>query len=50
MSGFNTGAQRNQVALFPETLEDYVAEDSAVARVIDVFVDELDLRGLGFAT
>ena len=49
MSGFIAGAQRNQVTLFPETLEDYVAEDSA-ARVIDVFVDELDLRGLGFAT
>jgi len=26
-----------------------LAEDSA-ARVIDIFVDELDLRGLGFAT
>jgi transposase len=40
MSGFIAGAQRNQVTLFPETLEDYVAEDSA-ARVVDVFVDEL---------
>jgi transposase len=49
MSGFIAGAQRNQVTLFPETLEDYVAEDSA-ARVIDVFVDELDLCSLGFAT
>ena len=31
----------------PEFLEDYVAEDNPV-RAIDVFVDELDLRGLGF--
>jgi len=28
---------------------DYVAEDSSV-RVIDVFIDELDLGGLGFKT
>jgi transposase len=35
--------------LFPERLDDYVAEDSAV-RVIDVFIDELDLSGLGFKT
>jgi hypothetical protein len=33
--------------LLPEFLCDYVAEDNPV-RVIDVFVDELDLRALGF--
>jgi transposase len=33
--------------LFPERLEDWVGEDNPV-RVIDVFVDELDLGGLGF--
>jgi len=33
--------------LLPECVEDYVGEDNPV-RVIDVFVDELDLRGLGF--
>jgi transposase len=33
--------------LFPEHLDDYIAEDNPV-RVIDVFVDELDLSGLGF--
>src|SRR5215471_19327309 len=33
--------------LFPESLEDYIAEDNPV-RVIDVFVDELDLDWLGF--
>jgi transposase len=33
--------------LFPEALDDYIAEDNPV-RVIDVFVDELDLGQLGF--
>ncbi len=49
MSGFIVGADRNQATLFPERLDDYVAEESAT-RVIDVFVDELDLSGLGFKT
>jgi len=49
MSGFIVGADRNQATLFPESLDDYVAEESAV-RVIDVFVDELDLLSLGFKT
>ena len=41
------GADRRQPTLLPECLDDYVAEDNPV-RVVDVFVDELDLRGLGF--
>ena len=49
MSGFIVGADRSQATLFPESLDDYVAEESAV-RVIDVFVDELDLQSLGFNT
>jgi hypothetical protein len=36
MSGFIEGEDRNQATLFPERLDDYVAEDSSV-RVIDVF-------------
>ena len=44
MSGFIQGEDRFQATLFPERLDDYVAEDSA-CRVIDVFVDELDLYG-----
>ena len=40
MSGFIQGEDRSQATLFPERLDDYVAEDSAV-RVIDVFIDEL---------
>ena len=49
MSGFIEGEDRSQATLFPERIDDYIAEDSAV-RVIDVFVDELDLSGLGFKT
>jgi transposase len=49
MSGFIQGEDRTQATLFPERLDDYVAEDSPV-RVIDVFIDELDLAGLGFRT
>jgi transposase len=49
MSGFIEGEDRRQATLFPERLDDYIAEDSAV-RVIDVFIDDLDLSGLGFKT
>ena len=47
MKRFIEGVDRSQSTLFPECLEDYIAEDNPV-RVIDVFVDELDLGGLGF--
>jgi transposase len=47
MSGFIEGEDRHQATMFPERLDDYVAEDSAV-RVIDVFIDDLDISGLGF--
>ena len=47
MKRFIEGVDRAQGTLFPERLEDWVGEDNAV-RVIDVFVDELDLGGLGF--
>jgi transposase len=47
MSGFVEGKDRNQATLFPERLDDYVAEDHPV-RVIDAFIDDLDISGLGF--
>ena len=47
MARFIEGEDRRQVALLPECLDDYVCEDSSV-RVIDAFVDELDLAALGF--
>lgn len=47
MKRFVEGANRSQSTLFPERLDEYIAEDNPV-RVVDVFVDELDLQGLGF--
>ena len=47
MSGFIEGENRYQSTLFPERVDDYVEEDSVV-RVIDVFIDRLDISGLGF--
>jgi transposase len=47
MSGFIEGEDRHQATLFPESLDEYIAEDSAV-RVIDVFIGDLDISGLGF--
>jgi transposase len=47
MKRFVEGADRGQGTLFPECLEDWVDENNAV-RVIDAFVDALDLAELGF--
>ena len=47
MKRFIEGEDRGQSTLFPERLDDWIIEDNPV-RVIDVFVDELDLGGLGF--
>lgn len=47
MSGFIVGVGRDQVTLFPEQLEDWIGEDHPV-RVVDVFVDALDLVEIGF--
>jgi transposase len=48
MKRFVEGLDRGQSTLFPECLEDWVGEDNPV-RVIDVFVDQLDLGELGFS-
>ena len=47
MKRFIEGVDRGQSSMFPERLDDWIGEDNPV-RVIDVFVDELDLLGLGF--
>jgi hypothetical protein len=47
MTRFVVGDDRSQSTLFPERLDDYLGEDNPV-RAIDVFVDGLDLAGLGF--
>jgi transposase len=48
MKRFVEGVDRGQSTLFPECLDDWIGEDNPV-RVIDVFVDELDLAALGFS-
>jgi transposase len=47
MKRFIEGGERSQITLLPECLDDYIAEDNPV-RVVDVFVDVLKLRELGF--
>ncbi len=48
MGRFVEVADRQQASFLPACLEDYVAADNPV-RIIDAFVDELDLAELGFA-
>ena len=48
MPRFIEGQDRHQTTLLPESLDDFIAEDNAV-RVVDAFVNELDLAELGFA-
>src|ERR1700716_1382844 len=47
MAGFVAGLDRGQATLLPECLEDWVDESNPV-RAVDVFVDALELRDLGF--
>src|SRR5580704_13260754 len=48
MKRFIEGEDRRQATLLPDSLEDYVTEDNPV-RVVDVFIDKLDLEALGFS-
>ena len=43
---YKKGAERGQVTLMPDCLDDYVSEDHP-ARVIDAFIDRLDMAKLG---
>jgi transposase len=47
MAGFIEGVDRGQLSLLPESLDQWV-EDSNPVRVIDAFVEQLDLDELGF--
>ena len=47
MKRFVEGEDRRQGVLLPEYLDDWIAEENPV-RAVEVFVDELDLRALGF--
>ena len=49
MNGFIEGEARSQATLFPERIDDYICEENPV-RVVDVFVNGLDLAILGFRT
>ena len=44
---YKEGAEREQIILLPESIDEYVSEDNPV-RVIDAFVDSLDLARLKF--
>jgi transposase len=41
------GSNRDQMTLFPQSLDEYVSDDNPV-RFIDAFVENLDLMNLGF--
>ena len=47
MARYVEGLDRRQSFLLPDSIQDYVGEDNPV-RVIDVFVDRIDLSELGF--
>lgn len=45
--GFIQGVHRQQALMFPEFLDDYIADDNPV-HFVDAFVDNLDMQALGF--
>ena len=45
--GFIDGVPRDQLIMFPQSLDEYISNDNPV-RFVDAFVDRLDLRALGF--
>lgn len=45
--GYIEGQDRNQLILFPENLDDYIRDDNPV-RVINEYIDQLDIQRLGF--
>ncbi len=47
MKRFVEGVDRGQSTLFPDRLEDWIGDDNPV-RVVDAFVEALDLGDLGF--
>ena len=47
MKRFIEGEERSQITLLPECLDDYILDDNPI-RVVEAFVEELDLEALGF--
>lgn len=47
MKRYVEGANRQQITLLPESLDEYIAEDNPI-RVVEAFIEALDLGALGF--
>ena len=45
--GYIEGQDRNQIIMFPENIDEYISDDNSV-RVIDAYVEQLDMEKLGF--
>ncbi len=45
--GYIEGEDRNQIILFPESIDEYVSDNNSV-RIIDEYIKQLDLKRLGF--
>lgn len=45
--GYIVGTNRNQMMLLPESVDEYISEENPV-RVIEAYVDGLDMRNMGF--
>jgi len=45
--GYIKGEDRNQIILFPESIDQYISENNTV-RIIDAYVDQIDVEKLGF--
>lgn len=48
MKRFIEGDSKSQITLLPPCLDDYISQDNPI-RVVEVFIDGLDLVGLGFS-
>ena len=45
--GYIEGEDRNQIILFPESIDEYVSDNNSI-RIIDEYINQLDLKRLGF--
>jgi transposase len=45
--GYIEGEDRNQIILFPESIDEYVSDNNSI-RIIDEYIEQLDLKRLDF--
>ncbi|HAJ32970.1 MAG TPA: hypothetical protein DCK79_06320 [Candidatus Atribacteria bacterium] len=45
--GYIKGEDRNQIILFPESIDEYVSDNNSI-RIIDEYINQLDLESLHF--